>query len=400
MKKYLHPFVFLLLLANYLGPVKARTPAVNSSETVLVSVPVYFVGDRKPTGLFTGEKAVYQMIGNQNISWGKIEVPVQINKTFFHSVANKDDLGWKEVTKITAPNVTNQLKNKASTSINLGAGGGKVTPYNSTAFKECILPLVKNYLEGSNSKEFIYFVHGCCCTEETSFERAAQLAANSGLPIIMFDWATPGKWQAPTLPELHTYRQSERVLEISTSNFHNLTTALSNEIKLDCILVGHSMGNRIIFSDLLRRCSSKEIFFKQIHFIRPDMSLPAFILEEHNVCKFAGKFLVYVANNDKELAKSQFLSAGVPRLGIKSDVFLNLALKQNWSISEPRNRYFLDVSALNLNHRIPLELFGQIVKSGLVSNQVYKIEEAPSYNSNNFLNVSRTKTTKELRPVL
>lgn len=384
-KKLLVAFSFLSAFqSSYLS-----SAAAEKEREIQFTVPVYYVGDRRPPGLHTGDKTRYQMIGNQNIQWGPVDVPIKISERQFNLIKNSKELGWKEH-KSKPISVRKQLSKAPSSAMNYDAGGGTMTVFSSPTFKMLVIDPFLKYLKDCKAKEFIYFVHGCCSSDEQSFERAAQLAVLAGKPIFMFDWATPGILESPVSLEFNSYRRSERVLEISNYNYHELTSALAKHIDIDCILVGHSMGNRIIFSDLLRRCKPGELIFRQIHFIRPDMSLPAYILEERNACKFGGKFFIYCANNDPWLAQSQWLSAGVPRLGRPDSNFFDLAFRQGWSMNGIDNRFFLDVSALKKGHEIPADLFASLVNYGLKDTDKFEFKPlSDEHTKANYLLVSR-----------
>jgi|AGTN01.3.fsa_nt_gi Uncharacterized protein conserved in bacteria len=341
----------------------------NSRLKTQLTVPIFFVGDRRPKNLNFADWSPDQMIGAQNISFGTINVPITASNEIGDTAKRLD---WS-----ISPNsserisVRIQLEKAVSIAMNYGAAGGKESPFTSEFFREEFINKFTTYLNKTESDRFILFVHGCCCSPEQSFHRAAELAIRSGLPVLMFDWATPGKYQAPLLPEMHTYRRSERVLEISQHNFHGLISALAETVKSDCILIGHSMGNRLICTDLLQR-SSREVFFQQIHLVRPDLSLPAFILEEGRICKLARDVFIYVSEEDPELKKAEFLSAGVPRLG-RPGKLLELATRLGMTFDWPPNRYYLDVTALNWKHRMPFDLISDVIQKGPRSSDRYTL---------------------------
>jgi len=181
----------------------------------------------------------------------------------------------------------------------------------------------------------------------------------------MFDWATPGKLEAPPLPEVHTYRRSERALEISQHNFHELLSGLAATMgRSQCIMIGHSMGNRMICEDLLRRDSERDLVIEQIHLVRPDLSIPAYVLDEKQICRFAKRVYIYIADNDPWLRLSQSFSADVPRLGCPQG-FFELAMRQGMTLDRPLNRYFLDIAALNGGHDIPSDLIDSVIRTGV-----------------------------------
>lgn len=343
-------------------------------ERSTYEVPIFFVGDRRPKNLIVGDWSPDQMIASQNISYGVVNVPTDIPS----ESSIPDHLDWTASNKRgrEARNfILSQIQSSTSISVNFGASGGKYTPFDSTDFKSRFLGRFKTYLENSRQKRFILFVHGCCIDASTSMQRAAELAANTKLPVLMFDWATPSLMQAPILPEVNTYRRSERVLEISQHNYSEMVDALVSVLEdYDCILLGHSMGCRIICTDILRRGSPREFLISQLHLVRPDQSLPAFILDEHKICEHTNRTYIYCAENDPELKKAQTISADVPRLGRLGKKFFGTSMRLGMTLDSPSNRYFIDVSAAKLNHSIPFRLIEHVINKGVEdgSNYVFK----------------------------
>lgn len=370
------PLIIVLLLLLCFVPAESRSMKNEINQIAeTVQVPVFFISDRRPKRIEVGDWTADQLIGAQNISFGVIDVPKKVNKLSNGKYKLIGNQSWDTSRNKRSQDlsVRQQLdKSLTSQMLNFGAGGGKVTPFTlGTIQNELILPF-KKHLDELKSRRFILFVHGCCTPVEDSFDRAAELSISTGLPVLMFDWATPGKYQAPYFFEFNSYRRSERVLEISQHNFFEFMTLLSISMeKKDCILIGHSMGNRLICTDLLQRCSRRDFFIEQVHLVRPDLSLPAFILQEQRICAFAKRVYVYMANNDPELSKSEWLSAKVPRLG-QSGKFFDLAIRLGSSFDRPSNRYLIDVSSLKLKHKIPFALVSHVIHQGLRPNEEFQ----------------------------
>jgi hypothetical protein len=134
------------------------------------------------------------------------------------------------------------------------------------------------------------------------------------------------------------------------------------------------MGNRIIQNFLLQHAnisSAKSI--ESVHMVFPDMNIANFVLLEMQMCSVVKRCFVYTDDNDPYLIWSKRLSSRIERLGRPKDFFLQ-AERNGGSFVLPENRFFIDVSAMDLRHQIPLQLLAAIETNGLECDDgMYKI---------------------------
>ncbi|MBX9687741.1 MAG: alpha/beta hydrolase [Candidatus Obscuribacterales bacterium] len=341
-------------------------------------IPVFFVSDRKPEKSTKEESAQDQLIAGQHLKFGVANV----------SFTDGDS---------SAPRKSKNFSVCEQQSISMNFGAAKAKPVNSSLFTDEFLGRFREFLNKSNSRSFILYIHGCCMSEKLSFCSAGELAESTQLPVLIFDWASPGVAEAPLAPEFNSYRRSERVLEISQHNIHDLFSAIATHLPdYKMIVVAHSMGNRLILNELNRQ-SANNLQIEQLHLVRPDLSLPAYLLDEEHYCSLAKQVYIYLANNDAWLKISQSFSADVPRLG-SPDKFLNIAIKHGMSLDSPSNRYFLDISPLKLSHDIPYELVDSVIARGATEGSESFIFEAQKLTvpSEKFLLVKKAKSSKSL----
>ena len=343
----------------------ALCSAACAESYVQGEVPIYYITDRRPKNLDVGDWSPDQIIASHSIGCGVVRVPVRVPLSYKPDCLKRFGCLVNAGGKATfiKSSIRAQIAKQDSIALSFGtAGSGKSS---LGTYRMEFLKKFHDYVVDCGNNSFVLFVHGCCTPVEDSFIKAAELAVYLQRPVLVFDWATPGLLQALPLPEINTYRRSERVLEISQHNFYELMSALPETLgDLKCIVVAHSMGNRLVYNDMLQRSLSGKCAIDQLHMINADISLPAYILDEDRVCKLAKEVYIYTSDKDPWLRKAQMVSAGVPRLGCPRQL-LDLIANQGMNFDLPGNRYFLDLSALRLGHSLPFDVIAELADGKL-----------------------------------
>lgn len=341
-----------------------------SSDSSWLDVPVYFVGDRKSLGYKDRYSAMGQdqLVGSQHIRFGIVHIAVKPDQEQLQALKPLIDFGCKPISRKEAESgfykdLETQMRGHApGITVNYNANDGEVSIWN-LPWTRSWMKTVKETKNLSKSKSIPIYIHGCCISQKTAFQQAASLSLALKSPVVLFDWATVGTNDAPFLPEVNSYRRSERALEISEVNFRNFVESFSKEIDpSEFDFIAHSMGNRLLISML--RQADQRTKFHSLHFVRPDLSFQAFVLDERRLVARTDRSYVYCSSNDPWLSKSQLLSAGVPRLG-KPGKLSKLLVVEGWNYGPPMFSTFLDVSSLRLKHAIPMELIAELMEEGV-----------------------------------
>lgn len=358
----------------------------DSKKKAYLDVPVPFLSDRNnqlTTNDAYRKHSVDQVIGSKHVWLGVAHVAVWANDLSPEDLVAAERWGCKRITYKEAhkPYYTHfekQLKDTGMTvCIPSLKDESECHPFKNeqySSFQKTIAQL----LEKSESKEYLIFLHGCCTSQKMALEQTATMALAFHQPVIAFDWATVGPINAPPLPEVNTYRRSERALEISQVLFDLWMNELLKEVSpRNVSLFAHSMGNRIVKDYLLKQNDSFGKF-KQVHFIRPDMSAQPFFMQERTITNLANDTFVYYANNDPWLSWSAAASASVPRLGRMEDL-IDRVKEEGASYGPPGCSFLIDISSLGHKHQIPENLIKDVWKNGVQSEILAKklIREIP-----------------------
>lgn len=329
------PIVASLFLCVIFTSVDARANELNKTQ-------IFVVDDRRPDWL------------DSPISGEQVSDAQFINFSIISVAPYKDDLSQLIQTTDSQPIPKDE-------SWEVKVSPGPMTPFE---FAPTFFSRLRAAINRDGKGECVIFVHGCCISRKDALKQAATLSLAFNCPVLLFDWATLGWFQAPPLPEINTYRKSERATELSEVNFAQLMEKLMIELPTAYItVVGHSMGNRMVDAYLLHSPTVTHKTIDEVHFVRADVSLPAYLASERAMCSKIGKAYVYISNNDPALALSRKFSSGVPREGMPDE--LEYLFSSQSDGDEPRNRGVLDVSALSLGHGIPFDLLGNVHRVGL-----------------------------------
>lgn len=350
----------------------AQAAGAECLEKVWLDVPVSVVSDRKKPRIKDKFSKVGQDqdVGTQGFSLGQVHFAKFIKAIDTENLKRLEQLGCKSVSAAEAASINTRLSKGADNALvsgissNLDANDGKTNIFET--YKSMRLP--DWFPNPTPSQKLVVFVHGCCIGEKAALERAATLLIETRQPVLMFDWATVGDPTGLPTAGYANYRRSGRAVEISEIMFRNMMLSLTESLASNrIVLVGHSMGNRIIVSTLRGWELRDRGRFAQVHLARPDLNIQAYLLDEYNLCDKSQQTFVYCAKNDKAIKLSEFLSFGIPRLGspgLLNDLLANGASRAQKKVAA----WFIDVSAQGEypnNHNMPYQLISTIIANGI-----------------------------------
>ena len=355
----------------------ASTKTRRSSKTkaeknnTYLDVPVPFVSDRNNHYQVDAYKrmSVDQLIGSKHVWLGVAHVALWVNDISPSDLSAAEKWGCKRISWKEAhqPFYTNFEKQMKDTGFNVCIPNLKddhdCHPFRNEQYLS-FRDATKELLRLAQSDEQLIFLHGCCTSQKMALEQTAIMALAFHQPVIAFDWATVGPINAPPLPELNTYRRSERALEISQVIFDLWMDELLKEVPAKNVsLFAHSMGNRIV-KDYLLKQDERFGKLKQVHFVLPDMSAQPFFMQERTIAGFAKDTFVYYATNDPWLSWSTAASASAPRLG-RMEELIDRVKEEGNEYGPPGCSYLIDISRIGHKHQIPAELLRDVWKNGI-----------------------------------
>ena len=367
-------FRLLVVCLLFLAQPSANARVYNHYD---FSVPVYVISDRTVRNSVTRELSEKPLSLDPNIIVGVVHVPVKM-KTVCSVDASKletwgcSTLEKSDQTKMSRKEIMSQLLSPPGTPIPLD-----VRTQKSLDNMDGFIASLNNEIAKSGTHELLIFVHGCCEAQQQSLSEAAKLSIYCGCPVLLFDWASPSVLQAG----LWTYMQSDRALEFTEIYFGKLM----EHIRANCpgtkiTLVAHSMGSRLA-RNYLRQFPKALI--DQIYLVRPDISLPVFLIEQDKFEKQFRQMYIFVSKSDLLLRCSELLmSSHIERLGRqhKPSRWFENPVKNT-----PDNITIIDTSSMFGNgftgHKIPYEAIGDIHNLKAQTNSAgFKIEKPFSSN--------------------
>ncbi len=265
---------------------------------------------------------------------------------------------WVKQTK-SSPAVLNTIPNEKVFS---GATPESVAQFNISASNNDSPPckVSEGYFfarikaHAATGKPMIVFLHGCCSGENASMEKARRLASNCSMPVIMFRW--------PAFGSLVDYDANENVLNRGKGRILRFLDELETVLPANqTVLVGHSMGTRVLVEALDRRSETLKALLKAPYKLSvlaaADTEAEPFCQEIGAIARASTKTVVLINKSDKALFCSSQLHQKFPRLGDFGEV----------SFDDSKDHAFqiLDVSELPLgatSHDMPIELIGTMVK--------------------------------------
>ncbi len=305
--KFYQLMVLLILSFVVLPPSSAK--AYKHSYTL--SVPVYVITDRNFASPATSNDASSL---NVCLHAGIVHAAVKIGTA--HQLDLTSLQAWGCITQdaqsaeaLSRQNIEMQLSKPPGSRVTLKPGALD----SQTALDDFIAHLNTDIAK-SNHHELLIYVHGCCEGQQEAIAKAAALSVHCDSPVLLFDWATPSVEQAG----IWSYIQSDRALELSELYFGRLIEQLREKISRDqTTLIAFSMGTRLVRNYLRQFPNS---FIDEVQLVRPDISLPVFLMEQDRFKNQVGTMYIYLSAHDFALQSSEFLtSAHVERLGRQHD---------------------------------------------------------------------------------
>lgn len=206
----------------------------------------------------------------------------------------------------------------------------------------------------ATGKPMIVFLHGCCSGESAALQKARGLATNCSMPVIMFRW--------PAFGSVLDYNANENVLNRGKGRILRFLDELETVLPANqTILIGHSMGTRVLVEALDRRSGSLKALLKAPYRLSvlaaADTEAEPFCQEIGAIARASTKTVVLVNKSDKALICSSQLHQQFPRLGDFGEVSFDDSKEHAFQI--------LDVSELSLgptSHDMPIDLISTMVK--------------------------------------
>jgi pimeloyl-ACP methyl ester carboxylesterase len=305
MRRFILPLLTVLLTAAQSGMARSY------KHSYALSVPVYVITDR---GLQSSQAVPQLPSLNLSLHAGIVRVPLHLRTAQQLNLSLLESWGCTvqdrhSTETFSKQRIEMQLSKPSGFIINTTPELLHLNP----ELKEVITQL-NDQIAKSPQPELLVFIHGCCESQQQALIKAAQLSVHCGSPVLLFDWASPSVEQAG----IWSYMQSDRALELTELYFGKLMEYLSAKISHDRItLIAHSMGTKLV-RGYLRQFPN--CFVDQVHLVRPDISLPVFLMEQNTFSKQVGQMCIYISENDRSLQSSELLMSGqVERLGRQHD---------------------------------------------------------------------------------
>lgn len=217
--------------------------------------------------------------------------------------------------------------------------------------------------ELSPGKQLVVFVHGYNNSFESSAESAARLEAYFKAPVLLFSW--------PSQHETLKYTSDECNVEWSWPDFRILLRDLDEYIGADkIILVGHSMGNRLLMWSCVSRADlagNKPAKLKALVLSSPDIDAGTLRAWSALMRTNSDSNWVFISHQDIPLRLSRGVhgyqrAGGIQKLPKAQDVDLE------WKYPDvPFGFSSVDFSSIDkgpLGHSIPYENIENIARNG------------------------------------
>jgi pimeloyl-ACP methyl ester carboxylesterase len=378
----------ILLLMTLLPVVVCSDSAIAiPKEQKWLDVPVFYLSERKrplpkppvkfpaweeALGPIIADPGVAQPVNYQGGMGGILHIAIQDGTG--GSAEDCSRWGCVEVGESDAHRINKTIGAQTQELFGVAGSFGCSLPFYGLdeVYKQTVLQPFKQAIEQSASGKGIVFIHGCCESQEDSLRKAASLSIAWERPVLLYDWATMHQ-RSP----IGSYVQSVRAIEASHVLFPSAMNLIVKYIDPSrTSLVAHSMGNALV-CDYLRHLDDKTIRFDQVHFVKPDMSFPAFFLDWNSICAHGRSHYVYFSTNDIALWFSSSLEKSVPRVGRPNDLALLLRTSVSGREGFPM---FIDVSAVRsqYNHDVPTTLLKELLDGADGKSKQYRLEPNPT----------------------
>jgi pimeloyl-ACP methyl ester carboxylesterase len=291
-----------------------------------VLMPVFYVTDRKdvskPSGVEFDEdiasphpRLVY---GVRYVAW-----PWPDNQV--GELPDLEKIGWKELERKRSEQSIS--KEEIASFEATARGYSRVFPDGSD-----FLSRIESYRTSRPSafkQEILLYVHGFYNNFGAATDKGAELQASFKVPTIAYAWTTPTKHlEAPSFRHVpygiawpkfwRSYRQSEVTFQQSVDRFDDFATKLVERSQPgNIVIVGHSMGTRLVEQFLLSSTSDKR--FREVVLSNPDIDANEFANHCGRLASTASTFRIYYNKNDQAMEAAKSLHGNQPRLGAAPD---------------------------------------------------------------------------------
>lgn len=334
------PAVGALLVLGYF--LSAQPCAADKQDVVRVYIPLFFATDRVQKQS-QKEHIVY---GKQNterldsISYGIVGAESKVRDLPGADLVRLSALGWT------------QLAGDSSADKTASAGDSVPQDYQNCTFAtwEELENAVRTAMKDSGKQQLVIYVHGCCIGFRGASEQAVTLAAQLRVPVLFYDWGSPGGNYVGSL--LSCPRGQERFNQFI---LRVLRAFPSQRITV----VGLSMGNLLIYNFCLQN-QARDLPRKldDIEMARPDIDSIAFRSNMQRVVEHCGNVRLYVARNDFKINLSGFIRG---MLYPSPPVFM-LGHPHDKALLHDQIQVF-DVSKLKLGHVLPSGVIAEVIKN-------------------------------------
>jgi len=285
-------------------------------------------------------------------------VPVPDNVRFDKATAEK--MGWKQI-HLEEPNRSGTPKfDRAQCPLQ-----------DKTMTRDEVLQAYKSYMTKTGSKESVVFVHGCCCTFDTTIGRAARVESHMQMPVLVYDWVSPKGFT--------NYLVNETRAEQTVDHFCGFLGKLEAIENPESVTVlGHSMGALLVDQAMVRRAGElpyrKDVHpYKELILCNPDVDAQTFLVHAAKFADNGSITRIYMNRTDNRLSSSAIAHGGFPRLG-RPETFLD-------DLTKFKNDELVDVTELGTGHEIPYWLLANLHNSGnLGENKDWQLKRSsPGY---------------------
>jgi esterase/lipase superfamily enzyme len=211
-----------------------------------------------------------------------------------------------------------------------------------TLSREEIVPAFNTYMKDSGSHEVLLYAHGCCANFDKSMQRAATIAANMQIPVLLYDWASPKGFKK--------YLENETRAEQTMDDFCRFIAKVEKLTEPGNIsLIGHSMGVRFIDEAMVRRSGQMgertTPRLKELIMCNGDSDAKSFANHAKEFASNAEKSRIYFNRTDDVLDASAMAHGGFPRLGAPGDLVSEMAKTDRMEL--------VDITDNESKHEVP-----------------------------------------------
>lgn len=212
-----------------------------------------------------------------------------------------------------------------------------------------IIAAFKSYAVGTGTGDSIIFVHGCCANFDTSMKRAAKVAANMGLPVLLYDWVSPIGFRR--------YLQNETRVKQTTDDFCRFLNKIDSIADPSTVtILGHSMGAQFVDEALVRRAIRQTVAklkpYREVIMSNADVDARSFLKHTTEFVGNARKTRIYISSNDKPLKYSALAHGGYERLGEPKTLLKDLVGIKATEV--------IDITEANTGHEIPFSILASL----------------------------------------